>query len=252
LLFFFISQKIFSQDTLLTNSLAVGVFDAQESFYFADWDGNLTKKPLFGKELYYSPTQKIRVSSLDVTNPLRIFAFSADQQKVYWFDRFLRPLESYLLENQDIGLVRLAAPSADQTLWIYEENTQNLLKCNLLQNQVLFRINIGALLESEDFLPDFLAEYQDFIFLHDPVLGLYILDNFGNLKTHFQTNSPKNIGFLENQIYFLEETALVFYDFYTQKVSKKEIGEEIEAYFESKTLEIFFKKRQLLFFKKAK
>ncbi len=224
LCFFFVSQTLFAQNLHLCDSFDLPKpewvsADKYGNFYIADQQGNLHQYDSTGKLLLsFSPEKVGSISLLEARQTVRIFAFYRDFQQIIWLDRFLKKIESYDLENENVGFVRLAAPSPDNRLWILNDSDFSLLKFDPRTHQTLFKISLQWVLPPADYDFVYLTEYQNLLFLQDRSGKLLVFDNLGNYRQVFDLPAETSwISFWKNSFYYLEKNTLKSTDFYTSQ-----------------------------------
>ncbi|MEM6297501.1 MAG: hypothetical protein AAF740_02310 [Bacteroidota bacterium] len=149
----------------------------------------------------YSPNPPMNFESLHFTNQWQLFLFSPESQQIVYLDRFLVPINRYDLPF-DLGYVRLAAPSADQTIWFWSETDRTIIRYDPLRFEELIRINLNTFnfSDTENYIPQ-LEEFQNV--LHFSYGGYFLFDALGNLlekqvvetATNYQVMEEKVLGF---------------------------------------------------------
>lgn len=224
LTFFCFPISIFAQNLILADSFdlpkaELAAADKYGNFYIADQQGNLHQYDSTGKFLLnFSPEKVGSISLLDARQTVQIFAFYRDFQQIIWLDRFLKKIESYDLENMDLGFVRLVAPSPDKRLWILSDSDFSLLKYDPRTRQTLFKISLQWALPPANYDFIYLTEYQNLLFLQDRNGKLLLFDNLGNYRQTFELPAESSwISFWKNSFYYLEKNKLKSTDFYTSQ-----------------------------------
>lgn len=222
--FFCLPIPIFAQNLILVDSFALpkaelAAADKYGNFYIADPQGNLHQYDSTGKFLVnFSPEKVGSISLLEARQSVRVFVFYRDFQQIIWLDRFLKKIESYDLENMDLGFVRLVAPSPDNRLWILSDSDFSLLKYDPRTRQTLFKIPLQWALPPADYDFIYLTEYQNLLFLQDRNGKLLVFDNLGNYRQTFELPTETTwISFWKNGFYYLEKNRLKSTDFYTSQ-----------------------------------
>lgn len=187
--------------------------------YLLDERLNLLRFDLLGRPVdTYSPPSRGRISSIHAWNPMKIVLFYEGSQELVLLDRFLRPIStSDLLDLQYEGTAKVAAPAADQGYWLFDETSLTLSKLNPDMRQVTIETPLNLLLNREQFDIRQLREYQNLVYLLDYNSGILVFDNLGNYKKLLPHTGLRHIGFRNNELYFVKEGKLYFYNLYTQK-----------------------------------
>ncbi len=193
--------------------------DQYGNFYIVDLQGNLHQYDSVGKLLVsFSPEKIGSISLLEARQTVRIFAFYRDFQQIIWLDRFLKKIETYDLENENLGFVRLAAPSPDNRLWVLNDSDFSLLKYDPRTRQILFRISLQWALPPANYDFIYLTEYQNLLFLQDRNGKLLVFDNLGNYRQIFELPIETTwISFWKNSFYYLEKNTLKSTNFHTSQ-----------------------------------
>jgi len=69
-----------------------------------------------------------------------------------------------------------------------------------------------------------MREYQNLIFLLDKNTGIVIYNTVGKKINQLKTDA-NNFGFFGEELYFLQEGKVVFFDLYTEKIRLVDVGE---------------------------
>jgi len=197
--------------------------DRYGNIYVADQAGNLNRYDSLGQfALNYSPPKLAEISLLEARPTVRIFAFYRELQEYVLLDRFLVPIEHYRLDLPELGFVRVAAPSLDNLLWLYDDVNFSIKKYDKQFNKVTFRVPLDLLLNSgADYDINYLAEYQNQLFVNDRNSGILVFDNLGNFQRKIATQT-EGFNFWQNEIYFLEDGAIRFFHLY--RAQERRVG----------------------------
>src|SRR5690606_16619173 len=68
---------------------------------------------------------------------------------------------------------------------------------------------------NRDFIGRNLKEYQNFVFLSDENSGIYVFDNLGNYIKLLPFTSATFFNFHKSELYYLDNSQIVFYDLYS-------------------------------------
>ena len=163
----------------------------------------------------YSPTNNARVTTIDAWNSMKVLAFYADRQELLLLDRFLTPITSVALADFEINnTVKAAALASDDGFWLFDETDFKLSKLDLRLRKITIETPLNLVLDRNKFDIRMLREYQNQVYLLDYNSGIYVFDNLGNYKQKLPITGVSHIGFLNNELYFVKEGSLHFYDLY--------------------------------------
>ena len=143
------------------------------------------------------------VSSVDVSNPLKILVFYKEMASFQFIDNTLSPT-SDLIQLSDMGIYQpqTMCSSTNNGFWIFNgENTQ-LIKYDNNQREVVKINNLNQLLNVA-LQPISMLEQNNILFLNNPSTGVLLFDIYG---TYLKTLPLKNLNNFqvlgENIFYF--------------------------------------------------
>ena len=191
--------------------------DRNGYIYLLDPMRNLLRLDSLGYPLdTFSPTTRGRISSIDAWNPMKILLFYEDRQALLLLDRFLRPISNTTLRDINYeGIARVATLSADDGFWLFDETSLTLSKLDPRLRKVSVETPLNLILDRQRFDVRQLREYQNMLYLLDYNNGIYVFDNLGNYKKSIPFKGLSYIGFRGNELYFVQDGQLHFYDLYT-------------------------------------
>lgn len=218
---------------LLSDSLAIDrpttiSIDRLGNFYIATNKGALKKYSADLKfQLEYAPQKNGKISLAEAWNPLRVLVFYENFQEYLFLDRFLttsnrfdlRPLTDY---------AAMVTPSVDNNIWLVDLTDFGLKKYNIQFRQFTIQTPFDLLLDPGNYEISHIREYQNLVFVSDKKSGILVFDNLGNYLRTIKHKGVNYFNFLANEIYFLEQNMLVYYDIYNQNkrlVSLPESGD---------------------------
>jgi hypothetical protein len=98
----------------------------------------------------------------------------------------------------------------------------SIKKVNPLNNEVTSEFYLDTANSKPNFV--YMREYQNLIFLLDKNKGITIYNIVGK-KVNLLKTDANNFGFFGEELYFLQDGKIVFFDLYTEKTRLKEVGE---------------------------
>lgn len=116
----------------------------------------------------------------------------------------------------------LTCSSGDYDLLTLDSADWSLKKINLKTNRLLYETILGTKVSG---LPKLalMREYQNFVFMLDRSQGIYIFNMIGNLLQFLPAKDLRYFGFLGEELYYLQDNTLVFFDLFTTEVRKQKI-----------------------------
>lgn len=186
--------------------------DNLENIYLLTTAGQLKKINSTGDSLaVFNDVKRFgSVSSIDVTNPLKILLYYKNFATIVVLDRFLNSVNTINLRKQNIFSVNTIATSYDNNFWLFDEQDYKLKK---------IAANGSLLLETTDFRMLFdtvpsavqLTDRNNFIYLYDTAKGFFIFDYYGSFKNRLAFLNWHNIAISEKNIYGFSNNKLYSY-----------------------------------------
>jgi hypothetical protein len=125
-----------------------------------------------------------RITSVDVNDPMKILLFYKDFPEVVLLDNTLS-LNGNPFSPADVGfpLATLACTSHDNGIWLYDAQNFQLIRIDLNLTVEQKTGNLAQVL-GIPLNPDYLMEYNNFVYLNDSAQGVLVFDSFG---TYYKT-----------------------------------------------------------------
>jgi len=246
-----IEELVYSHSIPLSSPTTISQ-DRNGRIYFLDPLRNLLRLDTLGRPLdTFSPPTRGRIGSIEAWNPMKILLFYEDRQALLLLDRFLRPISNTDLRDLNYeGIARAATPAADDGIWLFDETNLTLSKLDLRLRKVTVETPLNLILDRERFDVRQLREYQNMLYLLDYNNGIYVFDNLGNYKKSIPLNGLGYIGFRGNELYFVQDGQLHFYDLYTstkRTVALPEKEQYLTALADDSRLYLFSKEKVAIY-----
>jgi hypothetical protein len=126
------------------------------------------------------------VTTLDVTNPLKIVAFSNDLNRVKVLDNTLSEIESIDLSQKFVDITACGS-SNDGNLWVYDAIQFKLVKVDKSGNKILESSNVHDFGMQATHITD-IKERGNHVILCDRDKGFFVFDNFGQFRHSYPVN----------------------------------------------------------------
>ncbi len=208
-IFSFLICLSFTADDTLKNLFTV---KAKADFFSTDNFGNtyLVKADEIRK---YNPSGDLlkiysnknlgKITSIDASNAMRLLVFYKDFSSVIILDDLLSQ-NGDIINLLDLSLEQsdLICSSFNNGMWFFNRQNANLMR---LDDKLQTAVNTGNLnrLLGSDLKPNFILEYDGFIYLNNPEEGILVFDIYG---TYFKTLTIKGLQHFQvkdkNLIYF--------------------------------------------------
>jgi hypothetical protein len=151
------------------------------------------------------------LTSVDVSNPLRIVLYYRDFNRVIFLDNMLSRIgDDLVLETLGLPTIHAVASSHDNGLWLFTEQNSELIRLNR-NLQIENRSGNLAEITGKSSSPDRMLEKGDHLYMHCPGSGILIFDNFGTYwktipvvdEVHFQSADNDLVWFNGRTISFI-------------------------------------------------
>lgn len=130
------------------------------------------------------------ISSVDVSNPMKIVVFYRNLSQVVFLDNTLSAQgEAVALETLGLELGTIVCSSVNNGIWVYDQRNFRLVRLDQNLKQMAETGNIIQQAGGE-LQPVFLIEKNNKVYLSDPERGILVFDIFG---TYVKTIPIKNI-----------------------------------------------------------
>jgi len=115
----------------------------------------------------------------------------------------------------------LVCPTNDNKLLVLDEADWSIKKANPNTGKVLVEFTIDTAGMSKPVF-SYLREYQNLIFLLDKFSGIFIFNNLGKKINHIKCTT-QNFGFYGEELFYLVDDRVIFYDLYSEKTREVKI-----------------------------
>lgn len=189
-----------ASDAIVTDNLA-NVYTVTKD-KFSKYDMRLK----FQKE--FSNKNFGNITAADVTNPLRPLLFYRDFGRIIFLDNTLSQNgEPVALEKLGYPLATLAASSYDNSLWIYDQPTFELIRFNTSLEITNRTGNLSQILNIE-LQPNFILEKDNRLFVNNPATGILIFDVFGTYIKTIPILNLSTFQVADDEVMYFSEGAL--------------------------------------------
>ena len=153
----------------------------------------------------YSNNNLGKITFIDASNPLRILLYYKDFGQIEFLDDVLNPIGSSIsLEEMGLDQAVLSCTSWDDGIWLYDSKDFQLKR---ISKNLKLTHESGPIYQliKTPVNPNYILEYNNFVYLNNPATGIMVFDLFGSyLKTisirelkYFQING-NNLFYVDN------------------------------------------------------
>ncbi|HTJ13524.1 MAG TPA: hypothetical protein VL547_15925 [Dinghuibacter sp.] len=203
----FASSAICAQSRLSLTStlpLAAGDFrvDNLGNVYGITTDGQIRKYTAPGDSVAaYNETRRYgSLTTVDVTNPLRVLLFYKDFMTVVALDRFFGRLYVSDLRQAQILQASTVAAAYDNNFWVFDEQNAQLKRIGD-QGQAVMTSDDFRQLFGESITPEEIVDQGGLVYLNDTARGIYVFDYYGGFKVKLSFKGLTGLRVFGKNIY---------------------------------------------------
>lgn len=142
------------------------------------------------RNLTFSDKTLGNISSLDVSQPLKLLLFYRELSQVAFLDNKLSIRgEPVALDRLGYEQAGLACSAFDNGMWVYDQLSFELIRLDRNLQEIYRSGNINQLVR-QVIRPNFAVESNNWVYLNDPKHGILVFDSFG---TYYKTIPIKNL-----------------------------------------------------------
>lgn len=221
IIFLFFYTLVFSQTFVLKDSISI----SNQSYRMIDTDLNnsiyLISETKIEKRFQTKPSKIIDfknvITSLDATNPLRMYIYS-NFNRLSILDEDLNPIQDPItIKASDYIPVALKVVD-NQFCWFYDMITNKLIYFNYqLQKPIV--ISRQVYLKNNDQSIEKIHSYKNGVYLKGDQT-IYVYDDYGNFKYNFKaTTKSQPYYFYKDVLFYIEDNQLVKLDLTTKQTA---------------------------------
>ena len=160
-----------------------------------------------------------KVHAVDVTNPLKCLVYFKNFSTIVVLDRFLQSVNTIDLRRQSIFQVKAVAQSYDNKIWLYDEQNQQLKKIDDNGNILLSTPDLRMVFDEVP-SPEKIIDQEGYVYLYDPLKGVYIFDIYGAFKNKISYTGLKSFTVSGKTIAGIQNNELITYSIGTLNEKK--------------------------------
>jgi hypothetical protein len=160
----------------------------------------------------YSNLKLGSISRVDATNPLKILLYYRDFQQIVFLDNQLSVnSEAVSLEKMGYEQTDLVCSGTNNSFWIYNKQNNELIRFNEKSKKIAATGNLKQVLRRE-MDPNFMTEYNNYLYLNCPETGIYVFDIFGAFSKIISIPNLHRFQVNDNFIYFQRDSSFCSYN----------------------------------------
>lgn len=198
-------QWNYEKSISLNTKITAQSIDPEGNIYIGTANGNIHRLDSNGdqKELF-SAINNFPISLINAWNKFKIFAYIESEQQFHFLDRFNTSPQLYQITDYTEGLVSIATPGLDNSIWILTTGFNELKKYNI-QNR---RLIISNPLNLKINRPVSMRAFQEFLIIADAEYGIFFFDRFGNFFRQIEEKGINHFQVENDQLIYLKGNEL--------------------------------------------
>jgi hypothetical protein len=175
------------------------------SLYKYDALGNLLKT--------FSEKSHGDITSVDASDPFKLLVYYSGFRQIVFLDNMLST-SGDLISLNDLGLQEptLVCASYENGFWVYDQTEFKLVRYDKslkISNQ---SGNIPQL-TGTDIKPSYILESGSYLFVNDPLNGIYIFDKYGTYYKALPFPNSSMLQIADENIFYVKSDKLIRYNF---------------------------------------
>jgi hypothetical protein len=134
------------------------------------------------------------------------------QQIVFLDNQLTVNSEPISLEALGYEQSDLVCASANNSFWIYNKQNNELVRFNENSKKIAATGNLKQILQVE-LKPNFMKEYNGFLFLNSPETGIFVFDIFGTFNKIISLKDLKRFDINSDIIYYQKDSSFCSYNY---------------------------------------
>ena len=164
-----------------------------------------------------------RAAYIDVSNPLRLLLYYKDFSTIVTLDRLLNIRSVIDLRKNNILQVKAIGLAYDNNIWLYDEVNSKLKKIDE-QGKTVLETPDFRLLFGDAPSPESIFDRDGYVYMYDPLKGVYVFDYYGALKNKILITGWKDFRVAGKYIYGITNDTLQRYQITTFRVDDEKLA----------------------------
>jgi hypothetical protein len=216
-----VQQKI--KTLTLSDTIIHVAIDRPGDFYAITVTGQIQRFDKDGKLLLLYKAEKAP-TLFDPRDGARLFAYYRDDQHYEFLNPSFQVTASYRIDPAFAIQPWLICPSGEYKLWILDKADQSLKKINVRASEVEVEVVVDSALIENATAFRTMREYQSFVFLLNPLKGIFIFNNLGKHIKTVDIPGIQSFNFLGEELYYLHGDKIEFLNLFTAETRRIQIS----------------------------
>ena len=171
-----------------------------------------------------------KVSSLDVSNPLKVLLHYKDFASIVILDRLLSVRSTVDLRKNNLLQVTAIGQSYDNNIWVFDAYDNKLKKIDE-DGRVLLETPDLRMVFNQAVAPQQIIDNNKQVYLYDNEAGVFVFDNYGSFKRKISITGWSNINITDKQITGISNGSMQAYNASTLIQSQHKFPGDFTPYY---------------------
>ncbi len=163
-----------------------------------------------------------KVSTIDVSNPLKVLLYYKDFSTIVVLDRLLTVRNTIDLRQQNIFQVNAIGQSYDNNIWLYDEGDSKLKKINDEGKALLETADFRLLFDEAPHIKN-ICDQDGFVYLYDPGQNVFVFDYYGALRNKILISGWQDFKVAGKFIFGINNDTLHRYEINTFRLDEEKL-----------------------------
>lgn len=163
-----------------------------------------------------------KVSTIDVSNPLKVLLYYKDFSTIVVLDRLLTVRNTIDLRQQNIFQVNAIGQSYDNNIWLYDEDDSKLKKIDESGKVLLETPDFRLLFNEAPHIKN-IYDQDGFVYLYDPEQSIFVFDYYGSLRNKILINNWQDFKVAGKYIFGTNNDTLHRYEINTFRLDEEKL-----------------------------
>jgi glutaredoxin-related protein len=163
-----------------------------------------------------------KVSTIDVSNPLKVLLYYKDFSTIVMLDRLLTVRNTIDLRQQNIFQVNAIGQSYDNNIWLYDEGDSKLKKISDEGKTLLETADFRLLFDEAPHVKN-IYDQDGFVYLYDPRQTVFVFDYYGALRNKILISGWQDFKVAGKFIFGINNDTLHRYEINTFRLDEEKL-----------------------------
>jgi len=218
------SQNAYKLISMIRGDIADFAVDNLDNVYVLTSTDQLKKYNASGDSVaVFNNVKKFgKISTIDVSNPLKVLLYYKDFATVVVLDRLLATRNTIDLRRQNIFQVNAIGQSYDNNIWLYDEGDSKLKKIDD-DGKLLMETPDFRLLFNEAPAIRNICDQEGFVYLYDPNQSVFVFDYYGALRNKILISGWQDFKVAGKFIFGINNDTLHRYEINTFRIDDEKL-----------------------------